>query len=37
MYIKMPLIALIHCDHILALHNLIKAENVKLEQLNETA
>ena len=27
---------LIHCDDIWALHNLLKAENVKLEQLNET-
>ena len=32
----MPLITLIYCDHIWALHNLLKAENVKLEQLNET-
>ena len=28
----MPLIPLIHCDHIWALHNLFKAENVNLEQ-----
>ena len=34
-YIKMPLITLIHCDHIWALYNLFKAENVKLEHLNE--
>ena len=33
----MPLITLIHCDHIWVLHNLLKAENVKLEQLNEPA
>ena len=32
----MPLITLIYCDHIWALHNLLKAENVKLEGLNET-
>ena len=32
----MPLITLIYCDHIWALHNLLKAENAKLEQLNET-
>ena len=33
----MPLITLIHCDHIWALHNLLKAENVKFEHLYETS
>ena len=35
--IKMPLIPLIHCDHTWGLHNLLKAENVKLEHVSETA